>query len=92
MKFECPCGAIIRDNTDYQKHKAYYIPDELYEGAVEKIEAGASPWVELRKVRRIMYQCSECCRLFFDKPGSKNLFISYKPEEETSFGLLSAEY
>ncbi|HEU5378916.1 MAG TPA: hypothetical protein VFV38_26120 [Ktedonobacteraceae bacterium] len=43
MKFRCPCGHIIRDQTDALSYKAQFIPDEDEEAdfdmTVERIEA-----------------------------------------------------
>jgi len=43
MKFRCPCGHIIRDQTDALSYKAQFVPDEDEEAdfdvTVERIEA-----------------------------------------------------
>ncbi|AGU52653.1 hypothetical protein VAPA_2c00900 [Variovorax paradoxus B4] len=89
MKFVCPCGAVVRDNTDYQEHKAYFIPDQLYEGAAERIEAGGEVWAEMRRVTRPMYQCSDCCRLFLSDDAGN--LVSFKPDDSTRFGILKGK-
>jgi hypothetical protein len=86
MKFSCRCGEVIRDNTDYQDNKAYLIPDETYESALEQIESGKSPWDALRRVERVMYQCHSCARLFID--DHKREFVCFAPEGDVAFGIL----
>lgn len=86
MKFSCHCGEVIHDNTDYQSHKAYLIPDETYESALEKIESGESPWNALRKVKRAMYQCHACARLFIDDHQGE--LICFAPEGDVVFEIL----
>ncbi|WP_221089965.1 hypothetical protein [Deinococcus aquaedulcis] len=31
MKFACPCGEVIRDQTDFLPHKAHLLPDQSLE-------------------------------------------------------------
>ena len=86
MKFTCLCGTVIRDNTDYQEDKAYFIPDQSHERTVEAIDGGASPWNELRKVERVMYQCTSCARLWLENTDRK--LCCFAPEPSTQFGIL----
>lgn len=43
MKFMCPCGHIIRDQTDYLPYKAMFIPDEdeeaVFTDIIDRLEA-----------------------------------------------------
>jgi hypothetical protein len=89
MKFNCICGEVIRDNTDYQDNKAYLIPDETYESALEQIESGGSPWDAFRKVERVMYQCHSCARLFID--DHNGMLVCFAPEGDIKFGILRGE-
>ena len=88
MKFSCTCGEIVRDNTDYQDNKAYLIPDEKYEFALEQIESGESPWDALGKVERVMFQCHSCARIFID--DHEGQLVCFVPEGPHEFGILKA--
>lgn len=43
MKFRCPCGHVIRDQTDSLPYKARFLADEdeeaIFEAAIESLEA-----------------------------------------------------
>lgn len=87
MKFTCRCGAVVYDISDYQDNKAYFIPDVLYEGALEAIRPGSSAWEQIAKVKRAMYQCSECARLYLtNHDGALSCF---SPSEGEAFGILN---
>lgn len=86
MKFSCTCGEVIRDNTDYQENKAYLIPDMSFESALEEIEAGKEPWDALRRVKRVVYQCHSCARLFINDHHGK--LVCFSPEGGVVFGIL----
>jgi hypothetical protein len=95
MKMRCECGAIITDQTDDLPYKAYFIPDQDWNGFTETIDqivgavaAGnmtthdaetAVRQVYLAKSRS-MYQCSKCGRLLvIDVQGNAN---NYAPTLE----------
>ena len=86
MKFGCTCGEVIWDNTDYQDNKAYLIPDETFESALEEIAAGKCPWDALHRVKRIIYQCHSCARLYIHDHSGK--LVSFSPEGNVAFGIL----
>lgn len=86
MKFSCACGAIIYDNTDYQEHKAYFMPDQSREVVLTEIEATKEPWIALPKYERTMYQCRQCSRIWLE--DHEHNLVCFKPELESAFGIL----
>ncbi|MBZ9714210.1 hypothetical protein [Deinococcus multiflagellatus] len=38
MKFACPCGEVIRDQTDFLPHKAHLLPDERLHAFLDSLE------------------------------------------------------
>jgi hypothetical protein len=86
MNLNCRCGELIHDITDYQENKAHFIPDQSWESMHESIADGNSSWNAASKVRRVMYQCHNCSRLYVqDQSGN---FISFAPEGNGQFGIL----
>ena len=87
MKIQCQCGELIPDITDQQNNKAYFIPDELWEGVMESIYKNKSPWDATRESKRQMLQCYECSRIYIE--GKDGEYISFKPEGNIDFGILN---
>ena len=92
MKFGCPCGTTIADQTDHLPYKASFVPDEsmddVYE-AVEKALVSDEPEDVLERDRFFdllgdpsvfidAYQCPECGRLFIS--NKLNGFYVFLPD------------
>jgi hypothetical protein len=86
MKLQCKCGETIHDNSDYQENKAYFVPDETWESMLEEIDSGSSPWDATRKVKRNIYQCYNCSRIYLETKSGH--YSSFTPDKEVKFGIL----
>ena len=86
MKFQCECGHVIHDVTDYQDNKARFVPDETHEAMLESIDEGLDHYSAFRKYQRHMFQCVNCCRLHV--MNNEGEFISFKPDNKINFGIL----
>ncbi|HTE42847.1 MAG TPA: hypothetical protein VK629_18640 [Steroidobacteraceae bacterium] len=63
MKFNCPCGGIIVDQTDYLSFKGHLVADRDWEdfaNSSESRERIDSTYV------RVCYQCPKCGRLHLE--------------------------
>lgn len=90
MKIRCLCGSSIHDNTDYQSNKAYLIPDEVVEKVHEAIANGTSSWDAFKIHEKVIYQCSDCKRIFFPKQDGSDTLATFFPDEDSTFGALKA--
>ncbi|WP_291869379.1 hypothetical protein [Maribacter sp.] len=99
MKIKCTCGELIRDQTDYLKHKAHLIPDihwfdfwNAIDAAIEK--SGTSKkdkeeaCMQLRKQNmfRRLWECTNCGKLYIDN-ANYNL-VSYSSDSNKYNGVL----
>jgi len=82
MKINCDCGALIVDQTDDLPNKAHLIPDQEWfatHDAIDRdvIDALADRRIDretaymlarkiILKPARLMWQCSQCGRIFID--------------------------
>ena len=125
MRFRCPCGHVIRDQTNSLPYKARFIPDEDedtdFSGFAQALEAflmareagkqkeflgsyfGESYPQELapqsiieglltREIdlsTRVIYECENCGRIFFERHPEEARLVSYVPEGE-SRGVLQS--
>lgn len=95
MRIDCPCGATIKDVTDYLPYKAYMIPDQewfavfeavdtqvivpLHEGRIGKHRAHTLARQLISRSAEHMYQCWECGRLYIDRRERLDCFV---PEDD----------
>lgn len=86
-KFQCSCGHIIRDNTDYLSYKAHYIADQDFYDFLDELEEGSiDDFASISfKYTRDIYQCTLCNNIFIFKG---NFFYEFKPIKENSHNLL----
>ena len=78
MKFQCHCGQTIADQTDELYYKARYVADQDWNDFLEsKASSGGLDW----RYARHIYQCSNCGRLYVERPDRKS-FVSFELEEE----------
>jgi hypothetical protein len=97
MKFNCICGEVIRDQSDYLPNKAYVVPDESYfdlldfiDDAIEKSgPTAADKEAAAMRVRgkitgitRHMFQCSGCGRIYVDGPPKSSIVYRFDPANE----------
>ncbi|MEX6026058.1 hypothetical protein AB6H10_11790 [Providencia vermicola] len=89
-KFQCSCGHIIRDNTDYLSYKAHYIADQDLYDFIDELEEGSKDNFAsiLFKYIRDIYQCTHCNNIFLFKG---NFFYEFKPIKENSHSLLMSK-
>ena len=81
MKFSCPCGNIIVDNSDFHAFKASVIADQDREDfRAFCVEGDRHSYEAFAKYGRTLYQCDRCARLFLAINGD---LISFKPERES---------
>ncbi len=96
MKFLCPCGAVIVDQTDYLSYKGHLFPDQnwfdthdaidsevidkLAAGQITREEAHTQVDTVLDRFVRMVYECRDCGRLFIDDRNHE--LQSYVPESK----------
>ena len=72
MKLRWACGNLIADNTDYLPYKAFVIADEDWEDFVESaLRPNGPDW----RLKQIIFQCSKCGRIHFEKEAGKGYFF-----------------
>ena len=79
MKFACACGNVIRDQTDYQPHKAHLISDQDLFDALEISDARSRAWFP--SLTRALYECRQCGRIWVEAAG--NQLLAYIPEKHS---------
>jgi len=98
MKIGCYCGATIFDQTDDLPHKGHFIPDQewfatydgmdnevivpLTEGAIDMEKAFHLSRRVISRASRLMYQCSECGRLYMD--DNSGVLHCYVPSDDAT--------
>ena len=87
MHFSCICGHRISDTSDNLPYSARVIADvDIYDywEAWERTGRGQSLGIlsDPMGYERIIYQCEECGRLYFDDPDDPSRFISFLPEDK----------
>ncbi|WP_428390660.1 hypothetical protein [Lichenicoccus sp.] len=87
MHFLCPCGHVIRDQTDCLPYKARYVADQDYADldrmTAEQIDNAYWDY------HREMYQCQKCGRLFLEDQHSQQL-LAFKPEDHDQVRALGS--
>lgn len=73
-KFPCYCGYVISDVTDELPYKAYYVPSEQWP------TGRRATFGEVRAYERIMYECTQCGRIWMQVTADANDWVSYQPE------------
>ena len=79
MKFACACGNVIRDQTDYQPHKAHLISDQDLFEALEISDTRSREWFP--SLTRALYECRRCGRLWLEANGDD--LIAFIPEKHS---------
>ena len=79
MKFACACGNVIRDQTDYQPHKAHLISDQDLFDVLEISDARSREWFPA--LTRALYECRQCGRIWLEADG--NELIAFIPEKQS---------
>jgi hypothetical protein len=98
IEAQCPCGAPVLDKSDNLPHKAYYIPDQAWEGVIEKLEKAIEAVAmgnhgteegkdlvhqALCEGSRHMYQCRRCGRIFVaDSKGQLHAYTASAQDTE----------
>ena len=104
MWFECECGTIIKDSTDYLVNKAHLIPDQdwfdVYDAIDEQVvEPVAQGEVDpqrammdareiIRKPSRLMWQCYSCGRLYLQSYDRSDIHCFVPSDPEQSMQIL----
>lgn len=86
-KFQCSCGHIIRDNTDYLSYKAYYISNQDFYDFLDELEGESRDnfaSVAYKYVRDI-YQCTKCNNIFIFRG---DFFHEFQATQSDSHSLL----
>lgn len=84
-KFQCSCGHIIRDNTDYLSYKAYYISDQDFYDFLDELEGESRDnfaSVAYKYVRDI-YQCTKCNNIFIFRGDFFHEFQATQPDSHS---------
>ncbi|PHR56496.1 MAG: hypothetical protein COA44_07760 [Arcobacter sp.] len=86
--FLIPVALLAMFNAAYLMLNPVPLPIVLsfVESMCESIEKGMSPWDASVKYQRMMYQCYECKRIYIG--GNDGSITSFRPDEETEFGIL----
>ncbi len=95
MKITCRCGELIHDTTDDLPQKGHLIPDQewfatwdalddelidpLLDGRLDRGAARALARHLLNRSTRLLWQCSECGRLYLD--DAEGRLHCYAPED-----------
>lgn len=79
MQFACACGNIIRDQTDYQPHKAHLISDQDLFDALEISDTGSRDWFP--SLTHALYECRRCGRIWLE--GDGHALIAFIPETQS---------
>lgn len=87
MRFGCKCGHTISDTTDNLPYSARVVADvDVYDywEAWERTGRGQSLGAlsDPMDYEKIIYQCEECGRLYFDDPDDPSRFIAFLPEDK----------
>lgn len=87
MHFRCTCGHVISDTTDNLPYSARVVADvDVYDywEAWERTGRGQSLGAlsDPLDYEKIIYQCEECGRLYFDDPDDPSRFIAFLPEDK----------
>jgi hypothetical protein len=91
-KFECNCGNLLIDQSDFLRDKAWLIADQDYFDLLDAAEN--QPWQALaatvgQHTRRELWQCSNCHSLILFS-GSRR--FDFQPVDAASTGGLLASY
>jgi hypothetical protein len=81
VKISCPCGNVLRDQSDFIPYKAYFVADQDYIDLVEQIETGSDPYEIMRKLHREMFQCINCGRVCIEDPNDPREIQWFAPED-----------
>lgn len=96
MHFLCPCGNDIHDTSDCLSYKASIIADQDYEDLWEILEKAEKPHTDkmdiatevMRLLRRNMYQCPKCGRIFFEDATDGYELACFEPVKEVNKRML----
>ena len=77
MKIDCPCGAIIVDQTDYLNYKASLVSDQDVFDLLELLKNKQNnPWDTFRQHEAAtLYQCRVCHRLLIFRGQELSVFL-----------------
>lgn len=80
-KFQCVCGNIISDNTDFISYKARFVSDQDYFDLCDEIENKDfyKQSASLIKYLNDIYQCSQCQNIIFFKNNER---FDFQPLEK----------
>ena len=81
MWIECPCGGVIKDNSDGLPNKAYLLADQDWSVILDAAKPGKPPIVDVGPRTREVYQCVQCGRLTFDDPVTGEM-LWFAPEND----------
>src|SRR5437879_649396 len=85
MKYQCICGEIIPDQTDFLHYKAWCVADQDWFDFLEsEVAGGGHDWGLTRKI----YQCSHCGRLNFQGRDGHVVFFKLEMETEENKKIL----
>ena len=88
MKIYCKCGNVLTDSTDDLSYKGSILADQdmnTFWEIIDKLEkphkGHISAFSEINgMLRRNMYQCTECGRLFVEDQANNYKLVRYEPE------------
>lgn len=98
MRFECKCGYIIHDTTDYISYKGRVIADQdwfdFYDRIEEAIKSNQKDkeqvinefWRDTSGIANEIYQCPKCGCIFISGKGRE--LHSFEPNSQVTLNLL----
>ena len=100
MHFLCPCGNDIHDTTDCLSYKAGILADQDEEELWEILEKAENPHIDrmdiatevMRLLRRNMYQCPDCGRVFIEDPADGYELVCFEPVRQVNRRMLISEH
>lgn len=85
MKFRCKCGQVVSDTTDDLPYKAYFLPDEEINYALNNVMEKVAAFIEARE-RGEQEQYLKEQAIFLREPTLKNLLYHHFSPPTFEFG------
>jgi len=83
VKIFCPCGYMIYEGGFTQPDRAYVVTSQSWNDFLESVRAETVSWRQLLPLlRRDMFQCIECGRLFVQGREEHAGYHVFLPEGE----------
>ena len=93
-KIACKCGGTIFDQSDMNRWKARWMPDQDYDDFLDVVDKPDSidKRSVLQRVFHEVFQCSECSSLIVFRNGESNGVFFHPEDKESGKGILQSGY